>query len=367
MHLVEVVKAYFTKLAKGRKSQKTVVIGKQLADAMAAQGRHSEAMGDQRSPLASLSYSTKESRLWRWTDSPVDYGIQAVVADFAELDEAVERNSLRDSLTLDDFYTLLTFARRCALASLRCGDAGRIETAFTGLAMIELKRIDWRDLLTASALVRYAGQSLGLPVASLLSRAAQMAEPQTAKALLGNRESRIDLAKSCGYREVSTAEGAALFETGYDHFAPKADLIRLAFESALALDVEGYEISSVEVARDLPLIWLSANEDSPIAKIVQEFSGCVSIGGLPRADPAPNASGQSLLVFVAEATSEENARAVAAAAEASSSPLRTQLGLASGQLCAVIIQWSWMADTPPLEDIRSLKRLRPVFERLLAS
>ena len=92
------------------------------------------------------------------------------------------------------------------------------------------------------------GQSLGLPVASLLSRAAQLAEPQTAKALLGDRASQIDLAKSCGYREVRTPEGAALFETGYEHFAPEADLIRLAFESALALDAEGYEISNVEVA-----------------------------------------------------------------------------------------------------------------------
>jgi len=366
MNLVEAVRAYFTKFAGNGKSHGTFVLGTQIANAIAAQQRHAGASEGQSSSLANLGYSTKEFCLWRWTDSPVDHRIQAEVARFAELDEA-ERHAVRDSLTMDDFYTLLTFARRSALASLRCGDAGRIETAFTGLAMIELERIDWRDLLIASALVRYSGESLGLPVASFLSRAVQMAEPHTAKALVGNREPRIDLAQSCGYREVSTSEGVALFDTGYEHFAPKADLIRIAFESAVALDADGYEISSVEVARDFPLTWLSTSEDSPIAKMVQDFSGCVSIDGIPRADPAPKASGQSLLVFVAEAASEENARAVAAAAETSSIPLRTQLGLASGQLCAVIIQWSWMADTPPLEDISSLERLRPVLERLLGS
>ena len=61
MHLVEVVKAYLIKLATGERSQKAVVLGTQFADAIAAQRRHSEAIGDQRSPLASLSYSTKES------------------------------------------------------------------------------------------------------------------------------------------------------------------------------------------------------------------------------------------------------------------------------------------------------------------
>jgi len=366
MNLVEAIRAYFTKFAQVRKSGETVVIGAQVADAMAAQRRHSARSGGRSSSLANLRYSTKESCLWRWTDSPVDDDILAEVAHFAQLDQA-ERRTVRDSLTMDDFYTLLTFARRCALASLRCGDAGRIETALIALAMIELERIDWRDLSIASALVRYGGQSLGLPVASLVNRAVQMAEPQTARALAGDRTARVDLAQSCGYRVVRTPEGVVLFETGYEHFAPKADLARIAFEIASELEADGYEISSVEVARDIPLTWLSADEGTPISRMVQCFSGCVSIRGVPRADPAPESSGQSILVFVAEAASEENARAVAAAADTSSGPLQTQMGLASGRLCAVIIQWSWMADTPPLEDLRSLERLRPVVERLLAS
>lgn len=176
---------------------------------------------------------------------------------------------------------------------------------------------------------------------------------------------RIDLAESCGYREVCTPEGVALFETSYERYAPKADLTKCAFEAAVALEDNGYDIDNVKVAEDLPLTWLDSRDGSAIANMVRDLSGCISIGGVPRADPEPLSSGQFLLVFLAEAASESDAQAIATAAAKPSNSLRTQIGLASGRLCAVIIQTSFMADTPPLEDVHSLDRLRSDFERLL--
>jgi hypothetical protein len=350
----------------GARSSGTFVIGTQFAQARAAQQRLDEARSGQHSALVNLRYSSDESRLWRWVESPVDRCIETMVANFAGFGEE-ERNAVRDSLAMDDFYTLLTFVRRCALATLRSGDASKIERAFSAMAMIQLERIDWRDLLVANRLVRYAGQRLHAPVADLVSRTMQMAEPQTAEVLLGDRTTRIDLARSCGCREVCTSEGVALFDTGYERFSPKADLIGIAFAGAVASEDNGYEIGNVEVASDIPLTWLDGRDGSAIARMVREFSGCVRIHGVPRADPAPMSSGQSLLVFLAEAASEKDAREVASAADNSSSSLRTQIGLASGRLCAVIIQWSWMADTPPLDDVRSLERLRIVFEDCLCN
>jgi hypothetical protein len=131
------------------------------------------------------------------------------------------------------------------------------------------------------------------------------------------------------------------------------------------LENNGYEIEDIYLASDLPLTWLGGRDGSALAKIVRSLSGCVAIHGVPCADPAPRSSGQSLLVFLGEATSERDAREIAAAAESASSSERSELGLASGRLCAVIIQHSWMADTPPMENGRSLERLRGVFERLL--
>lgn len=364
MKLVQAIKTLLGKLVAVPPSSKMVVIGTQMAEARAAQQRHEELHASHQSPLADVQYSSVESSLWRWADSPFDNQIEILTADFAALDEA-DRRSLRDSLTTDDFYTLLTFARRCALATLRGGNGNMIEPAFVALAMIDLERIDWRDLLVANWLISYAGERMEMPIARLVKRTMQLAEPRTAKIVKQRQGSGIDLAAFCGYQEVNTREGMALFETGYAPFSPMADLSGIAFECAVALEENGYEIGSVQVATDLPLIWLDGSEGSAIAKLVQNISGCVSISGVPRADPAPRSSGQSLLIFLAEAASENDAREIAAAAQKRSGPLATQLGIASRRTCAVVIQRSWMADTPPLEDARSLERLRVVFEGLL--
>lgn len=348
----------------GTRSSRVVVLGTQMTRASAAQRRHEETHGTPHSALVDLRYSNVENRLWRWVDSPIDSRIEPVVANFALLGEA-DRNSVRDSLSMDDFYTLFAFARRRALAVLRGSEARLIEPAFVSIAMIDIERVDWRDLIMANSLVCYAGERIGAPVADLVSRTIQLAEPKTAEALMGQRTTRIDLAESCGYREVRTSEGVALFNTGYERFSPQADLERIAFDSAVALENNGYEIEDISLASDLPLIWLNGRDGSAIAKMARGLSGCVAIPGAPRADPAPSSSGQSLLVFLGEAASERDAREIAVAAENASGPQGTELGLASGRICAVIIQHSWMADTPPMENVDSLERLRGVFERLL--
>src|SRR5437588_2873951 len=90
----------------GAGSSDAFVIGTQFARASAAQRRHEETHGAPNSPLADLHYSSIEDRLWRWVDSPIDCRIEPVVMQFAAL-AAAERNSVRTSLSMDDFYTLL--------------------------------------------------------------------------------------------------------------------------------------------------------------------------------------------------------------------------------------------------------------------
>lgn len=345
-------------------SPDAVVIGMQLARAMQAQDRRDDLRGSQSSLLADLRYSDEEIRLWRWVESPVDRAIESIVTDFAGL-VGLERKALRDSLTLDDFYTLIAFVRRCALSALRTDEAARIGLAFTATAMIARSRIDWRDLTVAICLLRYAGQRLNAPVEDMADRAARLADPQTAEALLMDRNKQIKLAESCGYWEAATSQGVALFGTGHKHFSPTADLSGIVFAAALALEDEGYKVSDIKVAADLPLVWLNSREGSALARMVRRFPGCASIHGVLNADPAPGTSGQSLLVFLAEAASVSDAREVAHAAAQAADAEATVIGLASGRLCAVVIQRSYLVNTPPLEDVRSLERLRPVIEPLL--
>jgi hypothetical protein len=342
-----------------------VVLGIPLAQAIEAQRLHDGQRASSLSPLTDLHYADAECRLWRWTDSALDGAIEAIVAEFARLAPS-EREAMRDSLALEDFYTLFIFVQRCALFALRTGEADRIPVAFTAIAMVARARVDWRDLMVAIWLARYAGQRLNAPVADIAARAARLAEPATAKDLLADRNRPVKLAEACGYREVVTSRGVALFRTGYKAFSPSADLAEIAFAAALALEAEGYSISDIELATDLPLVWLNAGERTPLARMVSGFSGCASIHGVPTADPEPATSGQSLLVFLAEAARANDAQEVALAATGATDAECTVLGIASDRLCAVIIQRSFMAGTPPLEDMRALERLKPVIEKLLA-
>jgi hypothetical protein len=341
-----------------------IVLGLPMAQAIEAQRLHKGQGESRRSPLAEMRYADAECRLWRWTNSALDSAIEAIVAEFARLAPS-ERQAMRDSLALEDFYTLFIFVQRCVLFALRTGEAGRIPVAFTAIAMVARARVDWRDLLVAIWLARYAGQRLNAPVADIAARAARLAEPATAKDLLADRKRPVKLAEACGYREVVTSQGVALFRTRYEPFSPSADIAAIAFAAALALEAEGYRISDIELATDLPLVWLNADERTPLARMVGEFSGCASIHGVPATDPEPAASGQSLLVFLAEAASASDAQDVALAATRATNAARTVLGMASDRLCAVIIQRSFMADIPPLEDGRALERLRPMIEKLL--
>lgn len=338
-------------------SAETYVIGQEMAQAIAAQQRHDTKHGHLTSPLAGLRYADTEGRLWRWTESSVDSLIATAVARFATLDEA-GRTAMRDSLSMDDLYTLLAYVRRCALSALRSGDPDKIETAFNAIAMIDLERIDWRDLLVATRMVRYAGQRQNLPVSSLINQAIGLADRQTAKALRRDGSRPVDLANSCGFLEVDTPEGIVLVQNGFERYAPKANLAGIAFEIARAIEANGYEPETIEIALDFPLVWLNCSEDPAMAGIVRAFTGCASVHGVPHGDPSPNSSGQFLLALVAEAASEEDARAVAVAAERAAGEGAPQIAVARGRLCAVIVQSSWLADTAPVEDLQSLERMR---------
>ena len=344
----------------GRRGGEAMVLGQELADAQEAEARHADhALGP--SPMAGLSYPPSAVRLWRWEESPVDPAIAALTLEFAGL-PASARAQMRASLAMDDFYELLTFTRRSALAALRSGNAAPLAPAFTALAMIEQARIDWRDLTVAAGLVCGAGRIVGAPVPGWVDRAAALAEPECAQTLLAFRTSKPDLAATCGLIAVETAEGVVLFDSGFGRYAPRADLAGMALACAQGLEAQGYTIESITLACDLPPVWLGAAEGSRLGRIAESLAGCVSISGSPQADPSPWAPDQHLLVFLAEARKPDEAAEIARAAQERRDSDCSQIGVASDKLCAVVIQRSVLVDTPPRESPEDLERLRPLLE-----
>lgn len=351
----------------GDKGKATVVLGTEVAHARAAQARHAADRASGPSPMADIRYPAAATRLWRWIESPVDAAIELLVSEYAVLPRT-DRDNLRSVMTMDDFYELLTFSRRTCLAALRSGTASQMDAAFTALAMIDRERIDWRDLALAAGIVCHTAGRFGLSVTACADRAAQMAAPDTAAEILAVSKGRTDRLTSWGYREVATAAGVVMLGASYHPYAPQADLAALALTLVDGLESEGYLIEDIELGVQLPPVWLGEDYGSRLARKLETLRGCVVIRGVPQAFPDPwKQEGQQLLIFLAEARSVPDAGAIAQAAQLRGHGGSSQIGVASGKLCAVLIQNSFMADTKPLETGTALERLRPLLERSMKS
>lgn len=111
---------------------------------------------------------------------PADEIISSLCARYAGC-APEQRALMRASLTADDFYSLIDFASRCAVFSLRRNEPNLILQGLTALAMVEHERIDCRDFDFSHLIA--AASTLGLDAGALLKDAAAMADPETARIL----------------------------------------------------------------------------------------------------------------------------------------------------------------------------------------
>jgi hypothetical protein len=307
------------------------------------------------SPLRNVEYPTAADALWRWVDAPQDAEVWAFVRAYTGIHD---RARVRESLTVDDFYTLMTFARRCVLAALRNEDPGAAEAAFDALACVDLKRIGWREVDVAASLASYAARRVGLEADEVLVGAVRRAESQVGDIIARAVLDDVDLRRDCRYRELGTAAGPVLLEV--DGKLDSDDLLRLALRVADLVEDDGaYEVTDAGVARELPAVWLGNAPDTVEAR--RELRGCVEV----HAEPVGVRFRDFLLVFVAETAEEAHAEAIASAARQHGDDA-PQLGIAVGRRCAVVVASSAVVGQPSIEDIAALRRFEEPIRRLLA-
>src|SRR4051794_38074752 len=131
------------------------------------------------SPLpANLHYDSSRGDL-DLSDPPenaLDGELSALCRRFAASDPA-GRSRLRDSASMDDFYTLLSFSQRAAVFAMRDRKTEHVIDGLTAVATIEQSRIDFRDALVALSLLYHAGQVIGANLDDLFRKAAALSEP----------------------------------------------------------------------------------------------------------------------------------------------------------------------------------------------
>jgi hypothetical protein len=350
------------------------------------------------SPLGYVAYDRwrGELSLHTFVESDVDHQLDEFLAGYAGL-EASTRRSVRDSLTTDDFETLLAYAKRRALVALRTRDAAAARDGLAALTAIDAERVDHRDVVVAAALVSYASSSVnadsreprGEPVrvlARLLAAARTTASNSRAKAVqtIAFREASARAEQgvaeilrqfarkpagslaSWGFRQVETGTGPVLFEDRGERYEPTTELTEIALDIAAVLEADSYQVTGIALGGELPADWLGGGDQQDVARARATLAGCVALNAELRPAAHPTAASQLFVVFLAEAASAEDAATLVQAASSEASPPRDVLALQHEQLCCIAIARSFVESVASFERPGALGRFRPALASLLS-
>lgn len=288
---------------------RTVVLGTQMAAAMEVEQRH-QAFSHGPSPLAGISYDSAagDFGLFRFVESPTDQRVNVVVGTaWASQDTAFALT--RNALTQDDMYTLLNFARRCALAALRDQSSIHVVNAIRAMVLVDPERIDWRDAAVAAGLMAYAAHSLGERMRSLVSDVAARAEPSMAEILASHAKAPSKGLAVGGYREVRTSQGVGLTSDYGNRYEPSVDLLAHAERIIQFIERDRYRVSDVTTGADLPAVWLPAAKATTLAA-AEALRACLTVSAPPESD-AGGMPEHMFSVFLAEARNAQDAEDIA--------------------------------------------------------
>lgn len=261
---------------------------------------------------------------------------------------------VRDMLTQDDCYTLLTFSRRRAASAIRDHSVSQAIEAVQALCLVPVDRIDFRDLDVDFPL--YAVRHTGGEVEAVSDWVIGASEPGTA----GHFAARVPFArrvslKDCGLIAVESSHGLGFMETWSNPPPRRSDLPALGIAIADFIDAgDRYDADDIHLST-LPGVWFGRLPSKEIAT-----HGCVSVSAHLRGG---SRWGHGLLIFLADvSTAEHTATLIADAARASRSG-RPQCAVSSDRLLLLVVGGSFMYGEDPVETPASVRTLA---EQLLA-
>lgn len=272
------------------------------------------------------------------------------------------QRAFRASTTEDNFYTLLQFAKRASVVAMRERDERWIHSALAAAAIVDVSRIDAPDLLMALSIVHHAASSLRLDARTLFKTAAGYALPETAEVIreFSARSAGEKSLEEFGYAEIEGPAGVGLIESEFESYNPTLNLVNAALAVEAAMHREGY-VGGITIASNPPSAWLSETTQQTAEELLDRSRATVSLYSGLRPQLHPRADAQSLLVFITEMRSADDAKALAGMAAADSpSQLATTI-LQHGKLVCLTVGHSTESDVPAVESTDTLRRFNEPF------
>jgi hypothetical protein len=234
--------------------RRPIILGMEQARADAVEAQRLARGTSAASPMPKEEYAPRHHNHANPQPVALDHAIRELVVRYGASD-AVSRTSIRDSITGDEIYTLVAYAKRAAAFGMRDRDPSWIESGLTAVAMLEGARMDMRDVPMTLAFLHHASGRAGADTASIFAQAAELADGDVAAQLRAYPDRNdTDLMKHWGAIETPTG----FIGHGGERWAPTRDLQQAILRIAAVVDADGrYEVSGVEIAGTLPFAWFT--------------------------------------------------------------------------------------------------------------
>jgi hypothetical protein len=351
--------------------QRVHVLGQQMADARRKEEERLLTPGVEESPLAGRSYDkwAGEFDLSDPRHSPLDDKLVAFCRRFAASD-ADARRLLRRSISMDELYTLIAFANRCAVFAIRSRAIATVEDGLVALAAIDPSRIDFRDAVSSINLLDHAARAIGAKASGPFTFAASLADETMGQRILEFTTmpyAERDIRTMSGYVQVETDHGPGFMRWNLEPYRPTVALDRVASALSRLIAADKYEPSSIALASKLPAVWFSKGDTLKLEHALHAVRAGVSISAELRPSDTYDYMHQKLLAFLVELKNDRFADDLYRVAENTHTIARpfAIMAAVSGRLFCLIVGRSFVMGTSNHETDASLHRFAAGVTRLL--
>lgn len=354
------------------KADEIHVLGQQMADARRAEEVRLS------NPEVPPSSFPPDAQYDRWygdvgLSDPIRGPVDNAIADFCRIfaaTDSIGKSRIRASTSLNDFYTLLAFAKRSAVFAMRARSEEHILEGVRAISIVDANRIDYRDAYVALSLVDHAAREIGASADILFEKAAMLAEPKMSGLILDflrQPESERDIHTSSGYTLVETEVGPGFLHWNLEPYRPTGALDRIALALAEVMRHDKYQPTFVWLAAKLPAIWLSSVDDELLNKALFSTRACARITGELRPQESSDNQWQHLMLFLAELGDEASADTLLRLSEqkAASPGSPAMVGVREGRLFCLIVQRSVVLGKADFETRDSIRRFTTKIAQIL--
>ena len=340
--------------------KKAVVIGENQAKAAIAEEQRKQKGDSGKSPMPATIYDfwRGEGSLVNPVKNSLDSELSELCQRFAKSDAQV-RAAMRNSISMDEFYTLLLFSQRSAVFAIRERNLNWVSNGLTAIAMIEAERMDSRDILWALSLLYHSARRVGANADQLFRAAAKLSEPSVSRLFtefIGGTAKDKDLRSSWGYDEVETKDGIGFIGWRFADYRPTYDLKRIVIDIGDLVTKDKYQTSSVEVAAELPPVWLESKENHSLELALKKVRAGASVHADLRPNEHPTYRSQVLMVWLVEVKDERVAQELLGMSRQKKPTGYSMIGIAEGRLFCLVVARSFVQGVDSFETSESLPR-----------